>query len=76
MKTRRMTRVRNQTLLFAALAIFTFANLIPLIWAGMTSVKNPADAFTVPPTIFFEPTIEFHRRSGSIAASLTTSSTA
>ena len=30
MKTRRMTRVRNQTLLFAALAIFTFMNLVPI----------------------------------------------
>ena len=53
MKTRRMTRTRNQTLLFIALAIFTFVDLVPLIWAALTSVKNPADAFTVPPTVFF-----------------------
>jgi multiple sugar transport system permease protein len=62
MKTRGMTRARNQTLLFAALAIFTFVNLVPLIWAAMTSIKNPADAFTIPPTLFFEPTFEFHRK--------------
>jgi multiple sugar transport system permease protein len=61
MKTRRTARVRNQTLLFAALTIFTLINLIPLIWAALTSVKNPADAFTIPPTIFFHPTIEYHR---------------
>ena len=62
MKTRRMARVRNQTLLFAALTIFTFMNLIPLIWAALTSIKNPADAFTIPPTIFFQPTFEYHRQ--------------
>jgi multiple sugar transport system permease protein len=62
MKKRRMTRARNQTLLFAALTIFTFVNLVPLIWAALTSIKNPADAFTIPPTLFFEPTLEFHRK--------------
>ena len=60
MKARQMTRVRDQTLLFIALAIFTFMNLVPLIWAALTSVKI-ADAFTVPPTIFFQPTFEYHR---------------
>jgi multiple sugar transport system permease protein len=59
--TRRMTRVRNQTLLFGGLAIFTFLSLVPLIWAALTSVKNPADAFTIPPTIVFQPTLEYHR---------------
>ena len=62
MKARRMTRVRNETLLVVALAIFTFMNLVPLLWAALTSVKNPADAFTVPPTIFFQPTFEYHRQ--------------
>ena len=38
MKRRRMTRVRNQTLLFVALTIFTFMNLVPLIWAALPSV--------------------------------------
>jgi multiple sugar transport system permease protein len=62
MKGRRRTRVRNQTLLFIGLAVFTFINLIPLIWAALTSVKSPADAFTVPPTIIFQPTLEYHRQ--------------
>jgi len=62
MKKGRMTRMRNQTLLFVGLATFTFINLVPLMWAGLTSVKNPADAFTVPPTIFFKPTLEYHRQ--------------
>lgn len=59
---RRNTRIRNQTLLFIGLALFTFVNLIPLIWAALTSVKSPADAFTVPPTIIFQPTFEYHRQ--------------
>jgi multiple sugar transport system permease protein len=58
--TRQAKHARNQMLLFGALAIFTFINLVPLIWAALTSVKNPADAFTVPPTIFFQPTFEYH----------------
>ena len=37
-------------------------NLVPLIWAALTSIKNPADAFTIPPTIFFQPTFEYHRK--------------
>ena len=61
MKRDRRARLRNQTLLFLGLAIFTFVNLVPLIWAAMTSVKNPSDAFTVPPTILFHPTFEYHR---------------
>ena len=76
MKPRRTTRVRNQTLLFVALAIFTFMNLVPLIWAALTSVKNPADAFTVPPTIFFQPTFEYHRQVWVDRGFFTTSSTA
>lgn len=55
-------RRRNEYVLFIALAIFTFINLIPLIWAVLTSLKHPADAFTIPPTIFFEPTLEYHRK--------------
>lgn len=54
-------RRRDQYLLFLALCVFTFVNLIPLIWAVLTSLKHPADAFTIPPTIFFEPTLEYHR---------------
>ena len=52
---------RRGYLLFAALCIFTFVNLIPLLWAALTSFKYPADAFTIPPTLIFEPTLEYHR---------------
>ncbi|MCH4564006.1 carbohydrate ABC transporter permease [Halomonas sp. EGI 63088] len=53
---------RGQILLFAALCIFTFFNLIPLLWAILTSLKHPADAFTIPPTLVFEPTLEYHKQ--------------
>lgn len=52
---------RSEYILFLALCLFTFVNLIPLIWALLTSLKHPADAFTIPPTIVFEPTLEYHR---------------
>jgi multiple sugar transport system permease protein len=56
-----MPRRRNEYLLFVALCIFTFVNLIPLLWAVLTSFKYPADAFTIPPTVIFQPTLEYHR---------------
>ncbi len=46
--------------LFVGLCVFTFINLIPLIWAGMTSLKQPVDAFSVPPSVIFSPTFEYH----------------
>lgn len=49
-------------MLSAFLGIFTIVTLIPVIWAFLTSIKKPVDAFTVPPTIFFTPTLEFHRQ--------------
>ncbi|MCB1465425.1 MAG: carbohydrate ABC transporter permease [Nitratireductor sp.] len=53
---------RQQAMLSAFLGIFTIVTLIPVIWAFLTSIKKPVDAFTVPPTIFFTPTLEFHRQ--------------
>jgi multiple sugar transport system permease protein len=49
-----------QTLLFLALCAFTAVNLMPVIWAFMTSIKLPVDAFSVPPKLIFTPTFEFH----------------
>ncbi len=53
---------RQQATLSAFLGIFTIITLIPVIWAFLTSIKKPVDAFTVPPTIFFTPTLEYHRQ--------------
>jgi multiple sugar transport system permease protein len=38
--------------------IIAFIMLIPVIWMGMTAFKSRPDAVSVPPTVFFQPTIE------------------
>lgn len=55
-------RRREWLVVFIALSIFTVLNLVPLLWALLTSLKDPADAFTIPPTLIFEPTLEYHRQ--------------
>jgi multiple sugar transport system permease protein len=50
----------SQFLLFVALCAFTVVNLTPIIWAFLTSIKLPVDAFAVPPKLIFTPTFEFH----------------
>lgn len=52
----------SQTLLFLALCLFTALMLTPVIWAFMTSIKQPVDAFAIPPKLVFAPTFEFHRQ--------------
>ncbi|MDI6029499.1 carbohydrate ABC transporter permease [Corticibacterium sp. UT-5YL-CI-8] len=52
----------RQASLFLVLALITLITLIPIIWAAMLSFKLPADAFTIPPKIFFEPTLRFHQQ--------------
>ncbi|WP_439522811.1 carbohydrate ABC transporter permease [Marivita sp.] len=51
---------RTTWLIFIGLCVFTFINLTPLIWAVLTSLKDPRDAFTIPPTLIFEPTLKYH----------------
>lgn len=56
----RVGQQRTTWLIFIGLCVFTFINLTPLIWAVLTSLKDPRDAFTIPPTIIFEPTLKYH----------------
>ncbi len=51
---------RTTWLIFIGLCVFTYINLTPLIWAVLTSLKDPRDAFTIPPTLIFEPTLKYH----------------
>lgn len=54
---RRRTRTAHLARIWGgviACALFLF----PVLWMVMTSFKLPKDIFTVPPTIFFTPTIE------------------
>ena len=50
----------SQFVLFLALCAFTAVNLTPIVWAFMISIKQPVDAFAVPPVLIFTPTFEFH----------------
>lgn len=54
-------RTRRQTAHLARIwggVIACLLFLFPVLWMVMTSFKLPKDIFTVPPTIFFTPTIE------------------
>jgi multiple sugar transport system permease protein len=53
-------RVHSQLFLFAILCGFTAVNLTPILWGFLTSIKQPVDAFAVPPKLIFTPTLEFH----------------
>jgi multiple sugar transport system permease protein len=54
------SRLRTQLLLFVGLCGFTVVNLVPVIWTLLTSIKQPVDAFSIPPKLMFVPTFEFH----------------
>lgn len=53
-------KAAHQLLLFMALAAFTAVTLTPIAWGLLTSIKQPVDAFAVPPKLIFTPTLEFH----------------
>jgi multiple sugar transport system permease protein len=53
-------RLATQLPLFLLLCGFTAVNLTPVIWGVLTSIKQPVDAFSVPPKLIFTPTFEFH----------------
>jgi multiple sugar transport system permease protein len=45
-----------------ALSGFAMVSLVPVLWGVLTSIKNPVDAFTVPPKLLFQPTLAFHHK--------------
>ena len=49
-----------QTGLLFGLGVFTLINLVPILWGLLISLKQPADAFSIPPKLIFEPTLLFH----------------
>jgi multiple sugar transport system permease protein len=53
-------KLYTQLLLFITLCGFTAVNLTPVIWAFLTSIKLPVDAFATPPELIFTPTFKFH----------------
>jgi multiple sugar transport system permease protein len=55
-----LNRLTTQPFLVLLLGAFTTFSLTPIVWAFMISVKNPADAFSIPPKLVFDPTWRFH----------------
>ena len=53
-------RARMQVVLLIGLALFTFVNLVPILWGFLISIKQPADAFSIPPKLIFTPTLQYH----------------
>jgi hypothetical protein len=51
---------RPQYALLGGLFLFTSVALVPLVWGVLTSLKHPADAFSIPPKLIFTPTLEYH----------------
>lgn len=45
---------------YAFLAISAAVYLTPIVWVVTTSFKMPVDAFTIPPKLFFTPTLDNH----------------
>lgn len=55
-----MRHRQQQAMLLVGLCAFTFASLVPVLWGLLTSLKQPVDAFAIPPKVVFEPTLLFH----------------
>jgi multiple sugar transport system permease protein len=53
-------RARLQIPLLIGLIVFTLINLVPILWGFLISIRQPGDAFSVPPKLIFQPTLIFH----------------
>ena len=53
-------RAGFQIPLLIALIVFTAINLIPILWGFLISIRQPGDAFSIPPKLIFDPTLIFH----------------
>jgi multiple sugar transport system permease protein len=53
---RKKNRIYN-TFVYTFLIVFIIIVLIPYIWLILTSLKNRVDAFSMPPKLFFTPTL-------------------
>jgi multiple sugar transport system permease protein len=43
--------------IYTCLLLFALVGTLPFLWALMTSLKTPADAFSMPPVLIFRPTV-------------------
>jgi multiple sugar transport system permease protein len=51
----------RQPALFGALLAVLLLDLLPIGWGALISVRQPLEAFAVPPRLWVMPTLEFHR---------------
>ncbi len=49
-------RIGTRTAVHAVLLLFALIGTLPFLWALMTSLKTPAEAFSMPPVLLFKPT--------------------
>lgn len=59
--TRKNTWSAGNVLYWVGFTLFFVFTLFPLVWVGMMAFKTPVDIFTVPPKIFFQPTLDNFR---------------
>lgn len=54
--------VIDWTVIYPGLLLFAFVGTVPFLWAILTSVKTPVDAFAMPPVLLFHPTFVPYRQ--------------
>lgn len=63
--TRASSRVLSRrvvtTLCYVALIAWTLFNIMPFLWTLSTSFKQVRDAFSIPPVLIFQPTLDAYR---------------
>jgi len=55
-----LRQTRTQALVLTGLTLFTIFSLTPIVWALLISIREPIDAFSIPPKILVEPTFRYH----------------
>ena len=54
--------ITDLTVVYPTLLAFALIGVFPFIWAFLTSIKLPADAFAMPPVMIFKPTFSSYSR--------------
>lgn len=53
----RRSRLLDRMVIVPTLLLCALFGVLPFLWALLTSLKQPVDAFTMPPALFFHPTL-------------------
>lgn len=57
-RAKRRARAASMTVIYAVLSLWLLLNIMPFLWTVGTSFKMVKDAFSVPPQLFFTPTVD------------------